>query len=187
MTDPDETWMPDRGVNPEAARVILRGRAQHTTVTRQLLLSQRGRHAPQCRLELVQHHCPTNLESAADPLVLDEAVRCRSGVHVDVRPEPAAVDQRSSALQLSKVADRAAAEKIDSTDLEKRARLELEVVRRRLRRPVRLHLRDRHIAEHRTPVDAGFSSTFGWFSSRSLRPRRLEIISEAAGSSAYTL
>ena len=187
MTDPDETWMPDRGVNPEAARVILRGRAQHTTVARQLLLSQRGRHAPQCRLEIVQHHCPANLESAADPLVLDEPVRCRSGVDVDVRPEPTAVDQRSSALQLSKVADRAAAEKVDGTDLEKRARLELEVVRHRLGRPVRLHLRDRHIAEHRTPVDAGFSSTCGWFSSRSLRPRRLEIISEAAGSSAYTL
>ena len=79
MTDPDETWMPDRGVDPEAARVMLRGRAQHTTVARQLLLSQRGRHAPQCRLEFVQQHCPTNLESAADPLVLDEAVRCRSG------------------------------------------------------------------------------------------------------------
>jgi hypothetical protein len=30
MTDPDETWVPDRGVNPEAARVILRGRAQYT-------------------------------------------------------------------------------------------------------------------------------------------------------------
>jgi hypothetical protein len=118
MSDPDDTWMPDRGVNPEAARVILRGRTQHTTVTRQLLLSQRGRHAPQCRLELVQHHCPTNLESAADPLVLDEPVRCRSGVDVDVRPEPTAVDQRSSALQLSKVADRAAAQKVDGTDLE---------------------------------------------------------------------
>jgi hypothetical protein len=118
ITDTDETWVPDRGVDPEAASVMLRGRVQHTTVARQLLLSQRGRHAPQCRLELVQHHRPTNLESAADPLVLDEAVRCRSGVDVDVRPEPAAVDQRSSALQLSKVADRAAAEKIDSTDLE---------------------------------------------------------------------
>jgi hypothetical protein len=58
MTDPDETWVPDRGVDPEAARVILRRRAQHTTVTRQLLLSQRGRHAPQCRLEFVQYHCP---------------------------------------------------------------------------------------------------------------------------------
>src|SRR5215216_4971851 len=156
MTDLDETWVLDRGVNPEAARVILRGRAQYTTVTRQLLLSQRGGHAPQCRLEFVQHHCPTNLESAADPLVLDEPVRCRSGVDVDVWPEPTAVDQRSSALQLSKVADRAAAEKVDSTDLEKRASLELEVVRHRLGRPVRLHLRDRHIAEHRAPVDAGF-------------------------------
>jgi hypothetical protein len=98
----------------------------------------------------------TNLERPADPLMLDELVHCRSGVDVDVRPEPAAVDRRSSALQLSKVADRAAAEKIDSTDLEKRTRLELKVVRHRLGRPVRLHLRDRHIAEHRTAVDAGF-------------------------------
>ena len=89
--------------------------AQHATVTRQLLLSQRGRHAPQCRLEFIQHHGPTNLEGAADPLVLDEPVRSRSGLEIDVWPEPTAVDQRSSALQLSKVADRAAAQKVDGT------------------------------------------------------------------------
>src|SRR5215211_4865290 len=156
MTDLDETWVLDRGVNPKAARVMLGSGAQHATVTRQLLLSQCGRHAPQCLLEFVQHHGPANLESAADPLVLDEPVRSRSGVDVDVWPEPTAVDQRSSALQLSKVADRAAAEKVDGTDLEEGTHLELEVVRHRLRRPVRLHLRDRHIAEHRAPVDAGF-------------------------------
>jgi hypothetical protein len=56
MTDTAETWVPDRGVDPEPARVILYGRAQHTTVVRQLLLSQRGCHAPQCRLDLVQNH-----------------------------------------------------------------------------------------------------------------------------------
>jgi hypothetical protein len=61
MTDTDETWVPDRGADPEAARVILCGRAQHSTVARQLLLSQRGCHAPQCRLELVQTTDPPTL------------------------------------------------------------------------------------------------------------------------------
>ena len=74
--------------------MVLRGRAQHATVARQLLLRQRGRHAPQRRLEVVEHQRRPNRESPADPLVLDESVRFRSGVEVEVWPETSAVDQR---------------------------------------------------------------------------------------------
>src|SRR5438093_10902145 len=112
IVEPHLAWSPDGSEDADVTLMMLRSDTKNAPITLEIGLRVRRHDATECRTHPDDPHGLTHLECSLEPVVLDETLYPRSGLHDDVRAKAARIEIGILADQLAHVGERAAGQHV---------------------------------------------------------------------------